>query len=122
MIAVAVNGEAIQIEKREKVYVGTVVFALSVAALLYWRQQPENPFAGKIAVICVESGQVLELDRDEVHTYPLKHPETKRKTLLPFDVEGERMVIAGRFRPIVKRLDEQEVNKHVDVNTLEVKE
>lgn len=110
------------IEKREMMYIGTVIGALTIAAWLYWRQQPENPFADPIALVCVESGELIELDRSQVNNFPLRHPKTNRRTLLPFSVEGDKKVIVRRFRPILERLDDQEMNQHVDINTLEIKE
>ncbi|MHC5109827.1 MAG: hypothetical protein ACYTHJ_08115 [Planctomycetota bacterium] len=86
------------------------------------RQRESNPFNTDLAVVCVESGEILYLDRTEVSMYPAKNPDTGRKTLLPFSVRGENKYIARRYKNIVASLDEKEVNKYVDVKTLEIRE
>lgn len=78
------------------------------------------PIADSIAMVCVASGEIYNLDREDVNMFPMTNPKTGERTLVPVRDEDGRKVVPNRFRGLVTdRLKDQ--NQYVDPDTLALK-
>lgn len=58
--------------------------------------------ASSLSLLCVETGEVIEIAREDVNSIPFKNPRTGRVTLYPYEVKDGQNVVAARFRPMIE--------------------
>lgn len=105
---------------------GVALLVLLPATWLIYRSLTSggDGLSGRIAFVCVETGEEFWLARDEVPAIlPAAHPQTTRRTLLPFEVDGRAGTrrIRARFREVLDDPSVKELNHYVDPQTLEVR-
>ncbi len=102
-------------------YLIVIVAIVVVLGGWYWMSRPEPVVDNRLPMICVESGKVFKIAREDLGPVrPFDNPETGEQTLLPF-IEGEDGVrrISSRDRGYLQDLGEK--NRYVDAETLVVK-
>ena len=97
---------------------------LLAAGFLFFRNlgsnDPARGLPNQIACVCVATGDIFYINREDLSEVPAENPKTKERTLVPVmkDEDGSFRVSSHRA-VIVKDLGEK--NKFVDLDTLKVK-
>lgn len=104
--------------------IALAIAVLVVAGLVYMRTTGGAPDAGlpkDFGFVCVVTGEVFDMDIDDVLSIPAKNPKTGERTLLPCkpDENGVMRVLEFYRAPLMGDL--KDVNKFVDPASLEVK-
>jgi hypothetical protein len=96
-----------------------VVVVLVVAGVFFYRSWAGGSVVNPdINFVCVATGQTFSIDRDKIHSIPLKNPETGEATLVPCVKRDGKLYMDSHYRGVLKNL--KEVNRYVDEKTLEI--
>lgn len=99
---------------RLKVIAAIVLFA-GAGALAYRALHQPAPISGKMKLVCVATGQVFNLSREKIASYPAVNPSTGEATLVPCYEENGEVYIISRYADLLEQLREK--NKYVDAQT-----
>jgi hypothetical protein len=104
-----------------KLSIIAVLFAAAVA-LLVWTGGRQPSRSGEIRLICVATGETFWIDRGKTLMLPLENERTGQRTLLPcYEGEDGQLHVSESARRALARLDEQDLNHFVDLETLAVR-
>jgi hypothetical protein len=107
-------------EQRGKLILAGVIL-LAAIGLFVFQSRGGAELTNSINFVCVATGKLYELDRDEVQGLglPAVNPDTGQATLLPYAEKDGRRFITRRKARFLEQL--ADVNKYVDPKTLEVR-
>jgi len=71
-------------------------------------------------VVCVATGELFELDPDDVTGFPAVNPKTGQATLLPYEKREDGLYVNAHFREAFELDSIKEANHYVDVESLRV--
>lgn len=102
-----------------KAALALVLFA-AAGVVAFW-QWPRGPLPEEVNFICVETGTLHYIDRDDVFGIPANNPKTGRATLVPcYRTEAGQLAVSEHFAGTIEQL--AELNHYVDPATRMVKE
>jgi hypothetical protein len=106
----------------KQIKVVAAVVILIVAGILTYRTLSDAPdVPSEVAFVCVASGKIYTLKVDDVAIIPAPNPDTGERTLLPCSRGKDGVYrVSARYRDALTG-SLSDVNKYVDVQTLEVK-
>jgi hypothetical protein len=109
--------------EQSKLILVLVLFVVAGGVYFMWGR-PEPVLKQSVPFVCVATGQVYELDRDDVPSFlPAMNPDTQEETLLPVvDRDGSLFVSSRYAAPLTDPERLAKVNKYVDPRTLRVLE
>lgn len=82
---------------------------------------PNLPVADSVRMVCVQSGKVFTIDREDINMFPMTNPKTGNRTLVPITDRNGHEYVPKRFAELIT--DQlKDVNEYIDPKTLEVKE
>ncbi len=98
------------------------VVALLLAGYLFTRNDSPYPqIPDRFDYICVSTGDLFNLSNDEAAMIPARHPQTRKRTLIPCTRNADGSIsIEEDFRVLLDG-DLSDDNKVVDMETLRVK-
>jgi hypothetical protein len=94
----------------------SVVLLLAAGALFYYQFRGSGGLDDEVNFICVATGKMYWVDREEAPTIPVKNPKTGDKTLLPCYLKDGVLHVSPRYRDDLMKLGEK--NQYVDTDTL----
>ncbi len=104
-----------------------LIVLVAVAGLLYayWGCE-HSPLPGGVMYVCVETGETFRFDRESMPSLlPAPNKKTGRATLMPAEERGGKRFLIERYAEMLRDKENNkelcEVNKYVDVSTLEVR-
>ena len=108
-------------ETRKRIALVAVLFLVAGVTVWYLCFRDTGPQINpRISLVCVATGKVYERDRAKVGPIPAQNPDTRERTLLPYEVkEDGKVVIVARYKSLLQQLL-KEKNEHVDPTTLVV--
>jgi hypothetical protein len=109
----------------QKKLILVAVLLVAAGGVYFWFGRPKSPLPNKIAFVCVETGKIYKLDRDDVPKFmPATNPDTGQATLLPAyqDEENGKFYASQHYAYLLREPQLAEVNKYVDPQTLEILE
>ncbi|RMF73597.1 MAG: hypothetical protein D6744_15420 [Planctomycetota bacterium] len=97
---------------------------LLAAGYLFYRNMgandPARGLPGQIPCVCVATGEIFYIDREDLTRLPAENPKTKERTLVPVAKrEDGSYRVSSQSEAIVRSLGEK--NKYVDLKTFVVK-
>jgi hypothetical protein len=96
-----------------------VLALLGAAGVMTYRNWPPRGLSTDIAYVCVATGEVFEIPRNDVGYLPFENPKSGQETLVPVQRKDGHWVISEHYRKLISSLGE--VNKYVDPNSLEIR-
>lgn len=102
--------------------IGLAIVLLAVAGFMTYRSlRTDDVIADKALFACVETGEIFNLDWDDVPAIPAKNPKTGEWTLLPCEKRKDGIYILSRRYAAALQESLKDRNHYVDVGTLEVR-
>lgn len=96
------------------------VILLAAVGVFFVVGQGDDTFPTNVNFVCVETGKQFDLKSNEYSRMPADNPDTGRRTLLPVTERDGKYYVSERYSASLMRDDLKELNKFVDVRTLEV--
>jgi len=104
--------------EKAKLWLAVAILAVAAGFATYQLTRP-GPVSDKIELVCVATGKVYRMSREEVTIIPMKNPDSGEYTLLPcHEQEGVRYV-NSRYQSALEQLVDR--NRWVDPETLTVR-
>jgi len=100
---------------------GAGLFLIVLIVFVRSLSGPDLPVANSVKMVCVSSGKVFHLDREDINMYPMQNPKTGEYTLMPVEERNGRDYVPQRYKETVTSVL-KDVNKYVDPSTLALKE
>ena len=111
--------DAINDNLRRPVFWGILVLIVIVAGILiYQGNNKQSVLGNRITCVCVSTGEIFSLDRDQVTRIPVAHPKTQERSLLPCYRRDGQLYVDGMYRGVLESL--REINHYVDEKTLAI--
>ncbi|MBU0641179.1 MAG: hypothetical protein KKB50_20155 [Planctomycetes bacterium] len=104
-------------ERKKEIAVGVVV-VLALVFLVY-RLRGNSPLPSSANFVCVATGKMFSIDRDDIRQVPLTNPDSGERTLVPCYERDGKLYVRSHYRGAVQRLSD--VNQYVDPESLEVR-
>lgn len=104
--------------QKAKLVLAVVILVVAAAYAVYQLTRP-GVISNKVELVCVATGEVYAMSRDELIMIPAKNPDTNQRTLLPCHEKDGKLYVNERYRAALERLGDQ--NHYVDPETLAVR-
>ena len=105
------------LEDKKGLAVGIAIACFVIAGVIQFTGREEPVFPPKAGFFCVETGEIFWIDPTKTTAFPMKNPDTGKRTVLPYETRDGALFITARSSGHIKRMSE--VNNHVDPDTFE---